>query len=288
MEGFLLAACLGFCVTLEAVLPGLPCLPKYSVVAMQGTYFGIQKMLSAAAWGAGGLRKAEESTHLWGGAPWHIQQVWVPRALCKQCTHQESSQSQLLPPGLPSPPWSLLPASHMLTVWIHPRGAGSAGAQKGCPWVRVGSAGAAEAEVNSTAANYSLHRAIKGVLFIKNTETRALRWELARAGAERPQGRRVLGAAVGARVPVQCPAPCWETSWVSEVLSWNLASKGSARVCLNPADVCRRRAKLHLAASHRAVCRKPPPSSLLCRAGCRGCRRLFPPYSGLLFVLCPR
>lgn len=186
------------------------------------------------------------------------------------------------------PPVSLLPASHTLTVWIHPRGAGAAGARKGCPWVRVGNAGAAEAEVNSTAANYSLHRAIKGVLFIKNTETRALRWELARAGAERPQGRRMLGAAVGAHVLVQCPAPCWETSWVSEVLSWNLASKGSARVCLNPADVCRQRAKLHLAASHRAVCRKPPPSSLLCRAGCRGCRRLFPPYSGLLFVLCPR
>lgn len=85
------------------MLPGLPCLPKYSVVAMQGT-FGIQKMLSAGAWGAGGLGKAEESTHLWGGAPWHIQQVWVPRPLCKQCMHQESSQSQLLPPFTPRVP----------------------------------------------------------------------------------------------------------------------------------------------------------------------------------------
>lgn len=99
----MLAACLGFCVTLGAVLPGLPCLPKYSVVAMQGT-FGIQKMLSAGAWGARGLGKAEESTHLWGGAPWHIQQVWVPRPLCKQCMHQESSQSQLLPPFTPRVP----------------------------------------------------------------------------------------------------------------------------------------------------------------------------------------
>lgn len=66
----MLEACLGFCVTLGAVLPGLPYLPKYSVVAMQGTYFGIQKMLSAGAWGAGGcLCKVEESTHLWGGSP---------------------------------------------------------------------------------------------------------------------------------------------------------------------------------------------------------------------------
>lgn len=73
-----------------------------------------------------------------------------------QAVHAPGEQPELAPASL-HPPVSLLPASHTLTVWIHPRGAGSAGARKGCPWVRVGSAGAAEAEVNSTAANYSLH-----------------------------------------------------------------------------------------------------------------------------------